>query len=321
MSSTSRSVVLGAYADLPARQLEPFARSLRATGFKGSLCVVAGLFDSEQRAALGALADDVLDVDASYSTELRRVRALLGRVRRTRRLRRIYPLLFRLAARTRAQRAAYARWSSLEYHLEGLQTLRYAHYLRYLRERAPAADLVMIADLRDVVFQRDPFEEPVDGLEVYLEDDSVRVGHDAFNTRWLRDLLGSAGAERLRGARVSCSGTVVGTREAMLAYLHAMTAEGTRRRRPMGPHDQALHNILLYGGRLPAVRAVPNGFGRVLTLGKMTAVEVDRDGRVLNADGSLPAVVHQWDRHAELVRLVESGSFERGTRPERAADG
>src|SRR3954469_19452091 len=83
---------------------------------------------------------------------------------------------------SRGRRASAVRcsWRSLEFHLEGLQSLRYVHYRQSLLNDAPDADLVMITDLRDVVFQGDPLADPVTGLEVYLEDDSERIGADGF---------------------------------------------------------------------------------------------------------------------------------------------
>lgn len=298
MSSTRNSLVLGAFSGIPVELIEPFVRSLRASGYAGSFCIVAGRCDPER---LAPLADSVVHVASEYGNSLRATRAVLGFLRRTRGFRRFYPSAFRAAIRARP-----SRWRVLEYHLEGLQSLRYAHYLRYLEEVAVDADVVMITDLRDVFFQRDPFAGPLDGLEVYLEDASVRIGEDDFNTRWLRDIAGPAGLARLRGRPVSCSGTVIGTRAAMLAYLREMTAAISESRGPMGPHDQAVHNVLLAEGRLNAT-VVPNGSGRVLTLGKAKGFEISADGTVLNDDGSVPAVLHQWDRHAALVqRLTEA---------------
>lgn len=303
MSSTERSLVLGAYSNLPARDLEPFARSLRASGFRGSLAVVAGRLQPEERAALGMLADDVVDADREYARDLRLARALLARMRPKRIVRRAYSPLFSAVARGLSGRATATRWSRLEYHLEGLQALRYAHYLQYLRERAPDADVVMISDLRDVVFQHDPFAEPVDGLELYLEDGSISIGQDFFNTRWIANLYGPGEVEKLRGRPISCSGTIVGTREAMVAYLAAMTGEIARHTGlPLGCHDQAIHNVLFHEGRLPEPHVVVNGTGRVLTMGMMSGYREGPDGAILNDDGTVPAVLHQWDRHGALAR-------------------
>jgi hypothetical protein len=304
VSSTERSLILGAYSDLSLQYLEPFVRSLRATEFKGSLCIVAGRFSEQEREHLALHADAVVHVDAEYSNGLQPARKFLSMLRGTRGFRRAYAPAFQLVARATYARRAFERWSNLEFHLEGLQALRYMHYHRYLIEQAPMADLVMITDLRDVVFQNDPFENPVRGLEVYLEDDSVRIGREPFNTRWIQDLYGQAGLREMSGHQVSCSGVVVGTREDMLAYLGEMMSQIARQRRPMGSHDQGVHNMLIHRGRLSGATSIQNGYGRVLTLGAMGEFETNSSGAIINADGSIPAVLHQWDRHESLVQRI-----------------
>ena len=295
MSSTERSLVIGAYTGLPARLVEPFAQSLRTAGFNGRFVVLAGLCGPEEKEQLRSLADDVVDLDAEYASPPGAMRHLLSFLRSTRGFRgHVYPLAFQALAR-----GSFRRWSNLEYNLEGLQSLRYRHYRDYLAALDPEPDVVMLTDLRDVVFQRDPFAEPVSGLELYLEDDSVRIGDEPFNTRWIRNLYGAAELDRLRDRRVSCSGTVVGTRAGVLQYLDEMISEIAPRRRPMGSHDQGVHNALLQHGRFDRLTVVANGRGRVLTMGKMTSYETGPDGTVLNADGSIPAVLHQWDRHGD----------------------
>ena len=301
MSGAHRPLILGALSGLPVDSVEPFARSLRATGFTGRLSIVAAGYDAVQLKELEALSDHVHTVDEEYGKNHPRTFALLRQIRGTRGLRRIYPRLFEEIACSVPEPASSERWKSMELHLEGLQSLRYTHYYRYLLEDAVDVDSVMITDLRDVIFQRDPFAAPVTGLELYLEDDSVRIGVDAFNTRWLCDLFGRAYVDAMRGRPVSCSGTVFGTRDAMMKYLSEMMTSIARRRRPMGPHDQGIHNALIQDGRLPQAQVVPNEQGRVLTLGRMKSPRVDDDGLLLNVDGRVPAVVHQWDRHPQLV--------------------
>lgn len=306
MSSTSRSLVIGAQWGLPARLIEPFARSLRAADFRGRFVVLTGLCDEEEKSNLRALADAVVDVDPDYPPPPGHVLRLLRFLRSTRGARRAYPAAFEAAVRVGPERASFRRWSRFEYHLEGLMALRHLHSLRYLAALDFEPDFVMLTDLRDVFFQRDPFAEPPTRLELYLEDDSARIGDEAFNTRWIRNLYGEAELARLEGQQISCAGTLIGTYASVLAYLGQMVGEVVWRRRPLGSHDQGIHNGLLRRGRFPGATVVPNGSGRVLTLGKMGAYEVAPDGTVLNADGSVPAVLHQWDRHASLVERIEA---------------
>jgi hypothetical protein len=92
----------------------------------------------------------------------------------------------------------------------------------------------------------------------------------------------------------------------MLGYLRAMVREVGRHVIPLGPHDQAIHNWLLYTGQLPGATIVANGTGRVQTMGAQREVYLSPDGTVLNPDGTRPAVIHQYDRHVGLAeRLFE----------------
>lgn len=299
---SARSLVLGAHTALPAASVEPFARSLRATGFEGRLVIFAGRCDGTELHSLRELADEVIELDAEYPAPPALVLGVLRLVRSTRGLRRLYAFLFAAAARLVGKDG----WSRLEYHLEGLQSLRYVHYRHYIESLESELDAVLLTDLRDVVFQGDPLAEAPQSLELYLEDASVRIGAEAFNTRWIRDLYGESEVVRLRDKVASCSGTVVATRAGALGYLAAMSGEVAKYRRPMGSHDQGVHNVLLHRDAFPATTVVPNGRGRVLTLGRMEAWPEAPDGTVLNEDGSVPAVIHQWDRHAELVERIEA---------------
>jgi hypothetical protein len=309
VSATGAPVILGAFANLPIHHLEPFARSLRATGSQARICIVAAGYGSLELEQLAGIVDVLHNVDAEYGNGSRVTNALLSRIRRTRGMRRTYPPIFAAVARTTRERNSLERWRKLEFHLEGLQSLRYGHYYRCLLEDVPDADVVMISDLRDVIFQRDPFADPVNGLEVYLEDDSLRIGNDHFNTRWLRELYGSKAVEAMRGRVISCSGTVFGTRYAMLEYLSEMMMSIAWRRRPMGPHDQGVHNALVASGRLGPIELVRNEHGRVLTLGAMKHLRANDEGFLINADGSVPPVVHQWDRHGPSVSKLRPFPF------------
>jgi hypothetical protein len=299
-----RALVLGAYSHYPIEMLQPFVHSLRATGFQGRFHVVAAGYDTAGLSRLRELADHVRAVDDDYSPRPPRASSALALARRQRGLRRFYPALFEAVARVGSERNSLEKWRNLEFHLEGLQSLRYEHYYRSLVEDAPDADVVMLTDLRDVVFQRDPFADPVTGLEVYLEDSSEQIGSDGFNTRWVRDLYGKRSVDAWRGRPVSCSGVVVGTRPAIMTYLVEMIAGIVWRRRPMGAHDQGVHNGLLQSGRLALAKVVLNEQGRVITLGRVSAPHVREDGVVVNADGTVPAVVHQWDRHPLLLSRI-----------------
>jgi len=100
----------------------------------------------------------------------------------------------------------------------------------------------------------------------------------------------------------------MGTHAAVVRYLQTMWEE---MRRPIYTkqcllHDQAFHNMLLWTGRLSPVRAWSNERGPVTTVGWPEHLYRDRFGRVLNRDGELVHVVHQYDRRKELQATLGS---------------
>lgn len=307
MASTSRSLVLGFAAGLPADLFRPFADSLRATGFRGRLGIITAHCTDEQRRAFADLADLHWDVDREFqpAASPKLVQALKW-ARRTRVVRRAYPYFFQAAARFSRERNSQRRWEYLEYQLEGLQALRYGLYQQFIDQFNTDADMILISDLRDVIFQGDPFEPDVEGLEFFLEDSASKLGTEPFNRRWLEHLYGPEVVSSVAECTTSCSGTTVGDRPAIMGYLSAMRLEMQWRRRPLGSHDQGAHNHLIRHDRFSDARLIENGHGRVLTMGMMSTPSLDSAGRVLNADGTVPPILHQYDRHPELADRLTS---------------
>lgn len=213
MTSTAASLVLGCATRIPPRLVGPFARSLRATDYKGRLGLVLGLYGEAETRTLAGLADYAVSVDVQYPAVGEPLVSTLRWMRTTRRVRRAYPLAFSAAAMNTRAADRLSRWRALEFRLEGLQALRYRHYHDIITTVGADADQVLLTDVRDVVFQRDPFAETLDGLEVFLEDSSLTIGGEARNRKWVRTLYGDRGLAACGHEVVSCSGTIAGPRE------------------------------------------------------------------------------------------------------------
>ena len=127
---------------------------------------------------------------------------------------------------------------------------------------------VLSMDIRDAMFQRDPFGPPViiQGLMVYEEDASQRT-----NGHWLSDLPFRQCKGIVLDQVMLCSGTTIGTRVAMIKYLDIMYAEmlvwtDDPEHCRFGFHgdDQAIHNYLYYSGQLPFATAWKNRAGGIV---------------------------------------------------------
>ncbi|KAG7354902.1 hypothetical protein IV203_004258 [Nitzschia inconspicua] len=144
----------------------------------------------------------------------------------------------------------------------------------YLRDCVTCTGPVLITDMRDTAFQRDPFgpEAPVvppNTLQVFQEHYTMRTTHWLVN--WpVKDCKGVQYDEPML-----CSGTTIGTRSAMLEYLRVMHVEMDEWMKDpkcccfkTNGDDQSIHNYLFYSGKLDHIAvAIPNRVGLVNTVG------------------------------------------------------
>lgn len=140
----------------------------------------------------------------------------------------------------------------------------------WLQDCVTCTGPVLIMDVRDSYFQRDPFgpgSGPITGLQVFEEHPSQTTGH------WLVKPI----VEKCKGTSfikpMLCSGTTIGTRAAMIKYLEAMYGEmkvwinEAKCRFNLNGDDQTIHNYLYYTGQLPFATAIRNREGIVNTVG------------------------------------------------------
>lgn len=184
---------------------------------------------------------------------------------------------------------------------------RFAAYVR-LMERWPDAVDVLLTDVRDVVFQGDPFEPAPRRLEVFNEWEDGVLGDHAFNMKHLSAVAGEEMTAALADRPCLCVGTVIGPRDEVARLCRIMLMLAAVPRSEIGGAfgaDQASFNLAIH---LDLVRAsIQPNYGRVATIG-MTPGESLRavDGYVLNPDGGVSPILHQHDRHPALAEAVHA---------------
>lgn len=304
MASTERFLILGSVTDLPASAFLPCLRSIRRAAPEATLVLFVGRMSGSDHVALDEVASQVIDLDVRYASPPGRV--LAGGVRRlefSRGRGRAFRCAYR-AASTFTSAIGRRHEDAFSFAVNGVQSFRYREYLAYLTLYGSRFDSVMITDIRDVLFQSHPLERPVKELEVFMEEPDVTLAQPGWNRWWYRQVYGDEGLRIVESEVVSCSGITIGPVVAMTTYLTAMAQEIEKYRHlPLQGHDQAIHNHLVASGQVPC-RRIPNGTGRVLTMGMMRDVEFN--GTIVTQHNSnAPAVLHQYDRHPELAaRLV-----------------
>jgi hypothetical protein len=166
---------------------------------------------------------------------------------------------------------------------------------------------VLLTDIRDVVFQGDPFARAPTGRVLFFLESERTIGTCPINSDWMTRAYGASEAQELADQPVSCAGTVMGTPDGLLEYLAHMVRDIIA----VPPHhrfsgvDQAIHNHILARRLIDGAVSVPNG-GAVMTVPSKepTGIRLLDDGGISNPDGSRSEVVHQYDRDYAVAAAV-----------------
>ncbi|CAL6334175.1 unnamed protein product [Bathycoccus prasinos] len=226
----------------------------------------------------------------------------------------------------------------------GQSICRYYTYMEFLDHFANRHDSVLVTDVRDVIFQEDPFNSSPYGSQNLISSDTnlllfeeglndiseakVTLRNTGPNFRWLTTVYGHKKFDQIKNNTPLCSGTTIGTKAGLKYYTMAMLLQGylclKRNARKFiknrghvcsGGADQGFHNFLFWNRMLIGAVSIRNGAGPVYTIGSfrgkpVKSLDFDRDmnGRVVSPSqrGAQYAVpiIHQWDRHKDLVKYV-----------------
>jgi hypothetical protein len=297
-----KDVILATSMGYNYRQLSPFLRSLQETGYDGDLVLYLAETDDETICRLRN--EGVI------------VRRFVYPFRNCNKLRnplfRLWPLVRPLTQALRTPNAIH----TIGIAFQNLSIMRNFLYRGFLQMSPVRYRNVFLTDLRDVYFQRNPFER-MEGreLKAFVEETWLTQGTDVNSSRWLRDLYGEEMVQRLGPEYLICSGTILGDYESICDYLDAflMSLPDARSVMRMGL-DQGIHNYLIYTGKLAGVnvKLYPNRTSEVLTMGLIKPTEElprNENGEFVDANGVPYAVIHQFDRHEELAREIR-GRYE-----------
>ncbi len=193
------------------------------------------------------------------------------------------------------------------YHIHNSRFFLYLEYFltRLMKDSLPRA--VLFTDVRDVIFQGDPFSEPANVLDVFYESERPKIGQCPINSRWIRNCFGELLLQEVAESTISCAGTIMTDGVGAIRYLiemfnilillpkHALNWGS----------DQAVHNLIVHRGLIDGMKAHANG-ERVLTLNNVKSEEIRLapNGQITGANGYPSPIVHQYDRHPVLANDV-----------------
>lgn len=194
------------------------------------------------------------------------------------------------------------------YHIVNIRFLLAEEALR--SGELDAYDRIMFTDVRDVVFQRDPFDFDDHGRVMsFLEPPIVTLDTHPLYRGWISASFGEQFAAKYGTRRVSCCAITTGPRRQIRAYfsefVRLLQSNTTVEPFRFGM-DSAIHNRIIWESLVPDMEVVENLQGPVAHLAvlKRDEIPVNAAGKLVNRDGSVINVVHQYDRHADLAQLL-----------------
>jgi len=187
-------------------------------------------------------------------------------------------------------------------------TYRWPMIKKYFDTNGSQYDKVLLADVRDMAFQADPFEiVDVDGLFVFNGVESMTIGEDGWNGGWVKDCFGQQVFQDVYTKPIICSGVSVGTSDAIYDYVDKMaatmiTAEFAKCER--NGVDQGVHNVLLHTGKITTpVHQFDQRSGPVANM-QAHVMDLKSNFDVVNKEGKKVAIMHQYDRYETLTHFL-----------------
>ena len=282
-----RNLVLGAVRGYNFEQLRPFVVSLQRTAFEGDLVLLWNNLSDETLNSLDK--HGVKLVHFSYRGN--------GALNSWSRFWQAIRPVVRLPIGNLLRRVIYKKILNLAF-------VRYIHALEFLEASASRYNQVLLTDVRDVIFQDDPFRDPLPGnITAFLEAPHMMFGCEPMNDDWIKTNYGAEMTEKVSGNRISCCGTVMGTATGIIDYLRVFIAEIMQLKSVAHGADTSVHNVLVHDVLVNKIAIAENFHGAVGTMsrGILTGFLEITNGYVSSPKRLPVPVLHQYDRNPEMA--------------------
>ena len=183
-------------------------------------------------------------------------------------------------------------------------TIRWKLYIDFLNKNKNKYKLVLHADVRDTIFQKDIFKfyenyGPFFGIAI--EDGLLS---QEVNKQWVIGYCGEEKYNKIKNERIICFGTLWGTLDKFLEFSNIFWQKLIQK-----PYviDQAIGNYLIYYEKVLKDYIIKSdNFGPVMTLAlsKRCNILVDKDNRILNFGGQIASIIHQYDRKLDIKMSI-----------------
>jgi len=184
---------------------------------------------------------------------------------------------------------------------------RFFEYRKAIQVRADLSNILLV-DIRDVIFQSNPFNDFMNGLYVGMENNNYKIVDENYNSSWILDAYGEQVLNAMKNQQISCSGVTIGDVESIRSYIDLMINEFLNF--PFGKisnriYDQAMHNKLIFDKKIKNLYLCQPFESPIATLGLFNLDKIPLEKKsIVNKDGSVIPIIHQYDRHKDLEKLL-----------------
>lgn len=314
--SQRNDLVFGAAVGYTIKQIEPFLKSLRLSGYTGETIL---LVDKKLATAINnSRFSDV--VKTRVVPEWIPFRYKLYRGRRTYLLYLWYPyhsllwVMLQILKRASTNRPVWQLLLKVADQLMAPIESRFLHALTVVRSGRYRR--ILLTDVRDVLFQSDPFAGlPDKGLCLGIETYPDCLQQEPHNERWIKMAYGQKMLSKIGKKPISCAGVTLGDQYSMINYLEKMSNEllnlkfKATKSTMLISLDQAAHNKLLWMGEIEDYHLLRTGHcASLATLSDerdfTNSIKIDDKNRLLNMDGKIISILHMYDRWPEVKKTV-----------------
>lgn len=201
-----------------------------------------------------------------------------------------------------------------KYRYKQVINFRWKIYEDFLTSNINKYNLVLSTDLRDVFFQNDFFkyyDYNRSFLGVALEDGNLS---QPINQKWLIDAYGQDLYDEIKNQRIICVGTVWGTIDKLIEFSKVMweilDSQWSLRLHVI---EQAVANYIIYHDKMfnDCLIKSENKDGLLMTIGltKEENIFFDLDDNLVNGNGKIAAVIHQYDRKPQIIKKIMNKYF------------
>ena len=190
-----------------------------------------------------------------------------------------------------------------------INNIRYKIYEDYLSDKLDKYNMILHVDVRDTYFQKDVFKfykNKKHFIGLALEDGNMT---DKYSSSWIKGQYGNEIYEELKNKTIICSGTIWGTVDKFLELAKFIWKEIEKK----SPYsftilDQSSEAYLIYHKNMFNNCIITSDIysGPIMTVGLSNKnFYYDSEDNLLNLNGDIAAVIHQYDRKPKIVEKVK----------------